>query len=132
MSSTPLKDAYGTKGVMGVDYEQRIDFDRMRDYRVGRIKKCMDDAGISCLVLFETGNKRYATSTAVASPEVDNMSRYAIACAGKQKRNGWSFVRFRIVHVSSPPPLYRQGRRPRSILSMSETRRRWRKDGLTG
>ncbi|MAE68010.1 MAG: aminopeptidase [Phycisphaeraceae bacterium] len=87
MSSTPLKDAYGTKGVMGVDYEQRIDFDRMRDYRVKRIKKCMDDASISCLVLFETGNKRYATSTAVASPEVDNMSRYAIV-----PRDGYPYI----------------------------------------
>ena len=69
---------YGTQGMMQVDYEERINFDRMRKYRVSRIKQYMDKFGISCLVLFETGNKRYATSTAVASPEVDNMGRYAI------------------------------------------------------
>ena len=69
---------YGTHGTMQVDYEQRIDFSRMREYRESRIKKYMDQFNISCLVLFESGNKRYATSTAVASPEVDNMARYAI------------------------------------------------------
>jgi len=68
----------GTHGMMQVDYEQRIDFDRMRQYKVDRIKKYMDQFNIECLLLFETGNKRYATSTAVASPEVDNMGRYAI------------------------------------------------------
>lgn len=61
-----------------VDYEQRMDMDRMREYRVSRIKKYMDEFDVECLLLFDTGNKRYATSTAVASPEVDNMGRYAI------------------------------------------------------
>ena len=68
----------GTHGMMQVDYEQRIDFDRMRQHKVSRIKQYMDKLDIECLLLFETGNKRYATSTAVASPEVDNMGRYAI------------------------------------------------------
>jgi len=64
--------------MMQVDYEQRIDFDRMREHRVSRIKKYMEEFEIECLVLFDTSNKRYSTSTAVASPEVDNMGRYAI------------------------------------------------------
>ena len=68
----------GTHGMMQVDYEERIDFDRMRKHKVSRIKQFMDKSEIECLLLFETGNKRYATSTAVASPEVDNMGRYAI------------------------------------------------------
>ena len=29
----------GTQGMMQVDYEQRIDMDRMREYRSARIKK---------------------------------------------------------------------------------------------
>ena len=73
---------YGTHGTMGVDYEKRIDFDRMRKYREGRIQQYMDTLDTGCLVLFETGNKRYSTSTAVASPEVDNMGRYAIVPRG--------------------------------------------------
>lgn len=68
----------GTQGMMQVDYEQRMDFDRMREYRVSRIKHYMDEFDIECLLLFDTGNKRYSTSTAVCSPEIDNMGRYAI------------------------------------------------------
>ena len=68
----------GTHGMAQVDYEQRMDMDRMREYRVSRIKKYMDEFDVECLLLFDTGNKRYSTSTAVASPEVDNMGRYAI------------------------------------------------------
>ena len=69
---------YGTQGTMQVDYEQRMDMNRMREYRVARIKKYMDVFDIECLLLFDTGNKRYSTSTAVCSPEIDNMGRYAI------------------------------------------------------
>jgi Xaa-Pro aminopeptidase len=64
--------------MMQVDYETRINFDRMREYRVNRIKHYMDEFDIDCLLLFDTGNKRYSTSTAVCSPEIDNMGRYAI------------------------------------------------------
>ncbi len=77
----------GTQGMMQVDYEQRMDFNRMREYRVARIKKYMDEFDIECLLLFDTGNKRYSTSTAVASPEVDNMGRYAII-----PRNGYPHI----------------------------------------
>jgi len=78
---------YGTKGMMGVDYEERINFDRMRKERVARIKEAMAKTDFGCLLLFDSGNKRYATSTAVASPEVDNMGRYAII-----PRNGEPYI----------------------------------------
>lgn len=68
----------GTQGMMVVDYEERINFDRMRKERLARIKAAMAKTDFGCLLLFDSGNKRYATSTAVASPEVDNMGRYAI------------------------------------------------------
>ena len=59
----------GTVGMMQVDYEQRMDMDRMRKHRVSRIKKYMDEFDVECLLLFDTGNKRYSTSTAVTSPK---------------------------------------------------------------
>jgi len=69
---------FGTKGMMAVDYEERINFDRMRKERVAKIKAELEKTDFGCLLLFDSANKRYATSTAVASPEVDNMGRYAI------------------------------------------------------
>ena len=59
---------FGTKGTMQVDYEDRIDFQRMRKYRENRIQMFLEKTDFSCLILFATENKRYATSTAVASP----------------------------------------------------------------
>ena len=75
---------YGTKGTMGVDYEQRIDFGRLRRERHEKIQRELAKTDLSCLLLFDNHNKRYATSTAVASPEVDNMGRYAIVPRGGQ------------------------------------------------
>ena len=77
----------GTQGMMAVDYEERINFDRMRKERVARIKAELEKTDLGCLLLFDSGNKRYSTSTAVASPEVDNMGRYAIV-----PRNGDPYI----------------------------------------
>jgi Xaa-Pro dipeptidase len=77
----------GTKGMMEVDYEERINFARMRRERVAKIKTEMEKTDLGCLLLCDSGNKRYATSTAVASPEVDNMGRYAII-----PRNGEPYI----------------------------------------
>lgn len=73
---------YGTKGTLGVDYEQRIDFARLRKDRVRKTHEELAKTDFDCLVLFDSHNKRYATATAVASPEVDNMGRYAIVPQG--------------------------------------------------
>lgn len=78
MENAIQSEKYGTKGTMGVDYEERINFDRLREERVAKILKELGKTDFGCLLLFDNHNKRYATSTAVASPEVDNMGRYAI------------------------------------------------------
>ena len=77
----------GTQGMMAVDYEERINFDRLRKERVARIKAELEKTDLGCLLLCDSSNKRYATSTAVASPSVDNMGRYAIV-----PRNGEPYI----------------------------------------
>jgi Xaa-Pro aminopeptidase len=72
----------GTVGTMQVDYEERINFDRMRRERLAKIQEMLAKTDLGSLLLFEPANKRYATSTAVASPEVDQMGRYAIVPRG--------------------------------------------------
>lgn len=74
--------SYGTKGMMMVDYEERINFDKLRDYRTTRIQKALEKTDLSCLVLFANENKRYATATAATSPHCCNMGRYAIIPRG--------------------------------------------------
>jgi Xaa-Pro aminopeptidase len=75
---------FGTKGTMMVDYEERIDFDKLRSYRVNRIQEAMKKTDLGCLILFANENKRYATATAATSPHCCNMGRYSII-----PRNGY-------------------------------------------
>lgn len=75
---------YGTKGMMLVDYEERINFDKLRAYRVQRIQKEMEKTDLGCMVLFANENKRYATATAATSPHCCNMGRYTIIPRGGQ------------------------------------------------
>ncbi len=72
----------GTKGMMQVDYEERVDFNRLRAEREAKIQEALKSTDIGCLLLFDHGNKRYATSTTVTSPQCDNMGRYAIVPRG--------------------------------------------------
>ena len=61
---------------------RRVNFDRLRQQRLEKIHRAMEKTNLGSLLLFDPGNKRYATSTAVASPEVDQMGRYAILPRG--------------------------------------------------
>lgn len=49
-------------GMMGVDWEQRIDYDRMRRERLQRAKDAVDRAEVDALFLFRLENVRYLSS----------------------------------------------------------------------
>ena len=50
-------------GMVGVDWQQRINWDRLRTYRLERARERMKAAGLSALVLMYDENIRYVTST---------------------------------------------------------------------
>ncbi|MCZ6497460.1 MAG: Xaa-Pro peptidase family protein [Gammaproteobacteria bacterium] len=50
-------------GMVGVDWQQRINWDRLRTYRLDRARERMKAAGLSALVLMYDENIRYVTST---------------------------------------------------------------------
>ena len=52
---------------MAVDWEQRVDFDRLRCYRLGRAKVALESSDLGALLLFDPNNLRYVTSTAIGS-----------------------------------------------------------------
>lgn len=49
-------------GQSQVDYEQRIDFKSLREYRIGRVNKIMKESEIDALFLWKDENVRYLTS----------------------------------------------------------------------
>ncbi len=65
-------------GHMGVDYEARVDFARLREYRLGRAVDALRTSGCGAFLLFDFYNIRYTTQTWIGGALGDKMSRYAL------------------------------------------------------
>ena len=52
-------------GRMGVDFEERVDFDRLRRYRLARAKAALDASDLGALLLFDVNNIRYVSATMI-------------------------------------------------------------------
>ncbi len=72
--NTPLQ----APGHMGVDYEMRVDFDRLRKYRIGRAKESLSASDCGAFLLFDFYNIRYTTQSWVGGALGDKMTRYAL------------------------------------------------------
>ena len=55
----------GTRGTMAVDWEERVDVQRLRSERKQRVLDRMDDAGLGSLLLLSDPNVRYVTGLAM-------------------------------------------------------------------
>ncbi|MDQ1719146.1 MAG: Xaa-Pro aminopeptidase [Pseudonocardiales bacterium] len=69
-------------GHMGVDFEQRVDFDRLRKYRLGRAKASLEASDCGAFLLFDFYNIRYTTQTWIGGALGDKMTRYALLTRG--------------------------------------------------
>lgn len=72
----------GAPGHQGVDYEQRVDFDRLRSYRIGRAKDVLESSECGAFLLFDFYNIRYTTQTWIGGALGDKMTRYALLTRG--------------------------------------------------
>jgi Xaa-Pro aminopeptidase len=77
-------------GHLAVDFEQRVDFGRLRDYRLDRAKASLEQSECGAFLLFDFYNIRYTTQTWIGGALGDKMTRYALLT-----RNGdpmlWDF-----------------------------------------
>jgi Xaa-Pro aminopeptidase len=64
---------------MAVDWEQRVDFARLRAHRLARAKAELARSELGALLLFDPNNLRYVTSTAIGTWERDKNIRFALA-----------------------------------------------------
>jgi Xaa-Pro aminopeptidase len=69
-------------GHMAVDYEIRVDMDRLRRYRLDRAKKSLEASGCGAFLLFDFYNIRYTTQTWIGGALGDKMTRYALLTRG--------------------------------------------------
>src|SRR6202000_1774885 len=63
---------------MGVDYEERVDFARLRSYRTGRAREALKASECGAFLLFVFYNIRYTTQTWIGGALGDKMIRYAL------------------------------------------------------
>src|SRR5919204_4194594 len=67
---------------MGVDFEQRVDYARLRRERLERARAALEASNLGALLLFDMNNIRYVTSTHIGEWARDKMSRYALLPRG--------------------------------------------------
>ena len=65
-------------GRMYVDFEERLDFGRLRQYRLDRAQAAMENAGLGALLVFDNNNIRYLTGVAIGEWTRDKLCRYAL------------------------------------------------------
>ncbi|MBB5343828.1 M24 family metallopeptidase [Tunturibacter empetritectus] len=70
--------AQPTYGTMGVDWEQRIDFDRLRVERLQRAKNLLAKSEMGALLCFDMNNVRYLTSTHIGTWAQDKANRFVL------------------------------------------------------
>jgi Xaa-Pro aminopeptidase len=63
---------------MAVDWEQRVDFDRLRRERLARAKSLLAKSEMGALLCFDMNNVRYLTSTHIGSWAQDKNSRFTL------------------------------------------------------
>ena len=65
-------------GGMAVDYEERVNFSRLREYRLARTREALENSKAGALLCFDTNNIRYTTSTQIGEWARDKMTRYSL------------------------------------------------------
>jgi Xaa-Pro aminopeptidase len=74
--------ALKTYGSMAVDWEQRIDFDRLRRERLARAKQMLEKSEMGSLLCFDMNNVRYLTATTIGTWAQDKISRFTLLPQG--------------------------------------------------
>ncbi len=99
-------------GHMGVDYEARVDFDRLRKYRIGRAKNALNSSDCGAFLLFDFYNIRYTTQTWIGGALGDKMTRYALLTRDGGEPMLWDFGSAVRHHKLHSPWLKEENNRP--------------------
>jgi len=70
--------ALPTHGTMAVDWERRVDFDRLRIERLARAKALLASSEMGSLLCFDMNNVRYITATHIGTWAQDKANRFTL------------------------------------------------------
>lgn len=79
-----------TFGLMGVDWEERANFERLRKERLDRIKKLLKESEMGALLCFDMTNVRYITATHIGTWAMDKLARFCLLPQDDEPIN-WDF-----------------------------------------
>jgi Xaa-Pro aminopeptidase len=65
-------------GRMHVDWEERVDFRRLHEYRLRRAREAIVARGLGGVLVFDMNNIRYITSTTIGEWARDKVARFAL------------------------------------------------------
>src|SRR3990172_2658184 len=76
----------GTKtfGLMGVDWEERVNFERLRTDRLSRVKRMLKQSELGALLCFDMNNIRYITATHIGTWAMDKLVRFTLLPRGDE------------------------------------------------
>jgi Xaa-Pro aminopeptidase len=67
-----------TFGLMGVDWEARVDLERLRRDRLARVKSALKTSEMGALLCFDMNNIRYITATHIGTWAMDKLVRFTL------------------------------------------------------
>jgi Xaa-Pro dipeptidase len=67
---------------MNVDFEERVDFTRLRAYRLARARAALDASELGAVLLFDVNNIRYVSATMIGEWARDKVARYVLLTRG--------------------------------------------------
>ncbi len=67
-----------TFGLNAVDWEERVDVDRLRRERLARIKDLLAESELGALLCFDMNNIRYVTATHIGTWAMDKLTRFSL------------------------------------------------------
>ncbi len=76
--------AIRTFGQSAVDWESRVDLDRLRVERLDRLKAALDASDLGALLAFDFANIRYMTATHIGTWAMDKLIRFALLVRGAE------------------------------------------------
>src|SRR6187397_1654718 len=74
--------AIRTYGPNAVDWEQRVDLDRLRTERLASIRATLEGSDLGALLTFDFANIRYLTATHIGTWAMDKLIRFAVLPRG--------------------------------------------------
>ncbi len=73
-----------TFGLMAVDWEERVNFERLRAERLARVKKFLEASELGALLCFDMNNIRYITATHIGTWAMDKLVRFTLLPRGDE------------------------------------------------